>query len=489
MKILYRLSLCIILFISIAYPSGLVAAPPLEISGAPDCPSSFAPRVIGCGPSVAYFNPSLLLSEGKPVFLGGVSLFSQSFTITMNARPSGFDVPSSIFESKPSDSTSNTVQRPLPTELLRNLRGSTNPSRNTNLMFVGTSLISANKKVAFGFFAILPSKSFQSQSPFYVDEREQYFSNSLHFELFEDRLESNHIILAGAYSPIPTMTVGAGFTLNTTAMAHTELFMPDASKQDESMLNSSIEVTTKLVPHFSVTWKPYTDWLAAITCHFPAESRTDGVSNVQFWNYNNESGSEEVVQKFTQVNAYEPLRIAVGIGRTPKSSGNDKITAGFNFVWARWSTYLDRHGDRPAIAWKDTVSPEFSLRYPVGKKQEIGIGGMYVPSPVPTQEGRSNYVDNHRTALSIGYRGTFEWLDTKVFLGLNASWMWLIPRNVTKNPDAANGVIDEFPDSVNIFTNEDVVESHGVQTNNPGFPGYSHEGHIFNISVYLGVPL
>ena len=52
------------------------------------------------------------------------------------------------------------------------------------------------QRFAFGFYALVPNGNFTVLQAPYVDEREQYFSNSLHPELYADRLTA--ISLAAA---------------------------------------------------------------------------------------------------------------------------------------------------------------------------------------------------------------------------------------------------------------------------------------------------
>ncbi len=46
------------------------------------------------------------------------------------------------------------------------------------------------QRLSFGFYALIPNGDFTSLRAPYVDEREQYFSNSLHPELYADRLKA-----------------------------------------------------------------------------------------------------------------------------------------------------------------------------------------------------------------------------------------------------------------------------------------------------------
>ena len=260
---------------------------------------SFSARLFSDGPGASYFNPTLLLDQRKS-FAAGMLYLNQSLSITLGQKNSQYNVPESIFDSMPVD-PNTPAYRPLPTDLLRNPRGSHNPSTFLRYLTLGSVLSFAKGNVAFGFTAIMPLKAFQTQRPFYVDEREQYFSNSLHFELFEDRLESNVITFALAGNLTPRIWPGARLTLNQTATSSSEIYMPDASEQEVSFLNSNVEVITTLIPHFAATLLLGEGGRLTATAHMPGESRTEGYSDIQFYNYHNQTGDEATIQKFTLV--------------------------------------------------------------------------------------------------------------------------------------------------------------------------------------------
>ena len=61
------------------------------------------------------------------------------------------------------------------------------------------------KRLVVGFYALLPAAQVQQTDAFFSDEREQYFSNNLHFELGTDRLRLTAfaLALASELTPLP----------------------------------------------------------------------------------------------------------------------------------------------------------------------------------------------------------------------------------------------------------------------------------------------
>ena len=55
----------------------------------------------------------------------------------------------------------------------------------------------------------------------------------------------------------------------------------------------------------------------------------------------------------------------------------------------------------------------------------------------------------------------------------------LIGRTHTKRADVADPVVDELPDAVDVVSGAPIPESRGLQTNNPGFPGWASEGWLW----------
>jgi hypothetical protein len=116
---------------------------------------------------------------------------------------------------------------------------------------------------------------------------------------------------------------------------------------------------------------------------------------------------------------------------------------------------------------------------------------------VPAQTGRTNYVDNDRVSGSLGAEYRFSLWKTGMHVGAQGQVHRLLPRQQAKlptptRPDGKNLapelVKDEVPDDTQI-SGEPLANAAGLQTNNPGWPGFASEGWIFGATIYLAVEL
>ena len=115
-----------------------------------------------------------------------------------------------------------------------------------------------------------------------------------------------------------------------------------------------------------------------------------------------------------------------------------------------------------------------------------------VPTPVPEQTGRYNYVDNDLILYSIGGGVAFELGGYDVSADL-AAQLWQM-KELTVRKDSPSertkedgGFIDEVPDTVEGPTGEPLEEARNFQSNNPGLPGYTLGGFMGSITLTLGV--
>lgn len=465
-------------------PSAAAASSLLETLGAATEPSGGMARVEAGGVAAAYFNPALL-SFIQPQYQAGFLFVGQDLTIRLGDRPAGIDIPDSITRARrlhPDGTTSRLDIRPLPTSQLRTTRGSHDASGALSFLEFGTVVpLGSERMFTLGFYAIIPAGEFQGQRPFYVDEREQYFSNSLHFELLEDRMAGAVFVLAGAYRPLSWLSLGAGVLMANSTRAMTEIFIPDAGNQEDARTLSKVSVNTRLVPHLGLAVERPT-WRLTATAHFPLQNQVDGQGELQFWNYDYPEGQTALYQPFSFVHGFLPWRLSLGgrylIGAPEGVSG--WVSA--SVLWSQWSAYQDRMGERPLDRWSDTFAPTLGGGVRL-HDHEISLQAGYAPSPVPDQTGRTNYVDNDRIQLGAGYQWRLDLGKSRMALAVHFSAAHLVRRSVEKSASAAHPVIDEFPDSVDIATNQFIAESAGFQTNNPGFPGFASEGWLFSAGV------
>ena len=191
-----------------------------------------------------------------------------------------------------------------------------------------------------------------------------------------------------------------------------------------------------------------------------------------------------------------PLLVAVGASYQLRDEPSSRVWLTGVTTFARWSHYQDRHSETPSgeYGWSDTLSAAVGVRVETGVLR-VWLDGQYQPTPVPPQTGRSNYVDNDRAGLATGADIEFMLWGSRFRAGANVVGHRLFDRHVTKflPPDGAAGsesgqlVRDEIPsDAIDVF-GQPVVNREGLQTNNPGFPGFASRGWILGGGVHVAV--
>ena len=331
--------------------------------------------------------------------------------------------------------------------------------------------------------ASLPLGSFQSQDPFYVDERAQFFDNQMHFENLSKKF-GNFVLCSGInLNVLDDLQVGIGLTFSNQSLAEPRVFVSDAAQTESSLTLSQVEVKGVLTPHFGASYTVNPDWILSATLHLPYQSGVEGSSKLKYWDQIETSGPQKPV-KFQFVYDYMPLRISAGQQiRLPIGNKNLQISGGIS--WQQWSTYIDRMGDRPNN-FSNTLIPEGKVQ--LSSQDHIGyVSGRYTPSGIPQQNGRTNYVDNNRVDIDLGYQYRVKSESTLYIFGVNLQGYHLFKRIHNKRSTSANPVIDELPDSLSVQDGTLIEESVGLQTNNPGFPGFSSSGFGLQTGFTVGV--
>lgn len=485
-----KLVLALLVGASVTTSRAALASPFLETFGVTTATNPFTARVLPTSAGATWANPALLL-DTAPRVDAGIVLVRQAFRVDLQARPEGADVPESIYDARalnPDGTTRRLGIRPLPTASLRSPRGSAGPSSTATYVTFGTSVQPIPGRLAFGLHVVLPTRSFQSQRSWYVDEREQYFSNSLHHELYGDRLETNLISLAGAVRPLSWLAVGAGATASNESRATNQIFIPDAADQSVTVLNTDVEVKTRLRPYVGLDAAAWEPLHVTATVHFPYANDTTGSSDLQLWNYEYPRGQSSFLQGFGYQSHATPLTAAAGVSWRHRERGQTGFAAAAAVIWTNWSSYLDRHHEKPLDPWLDTFSAAAgaNVRW---HAHRLGVDATYAPSPVPPQNGRTNYVDNDRAGGALGYAGRFTIAGLALEAGAQVQLHRLLPRSETKSSAARHPVLDEFPDSVDARTGAPIAESAGLQTNNPGYPGYRSDGWLWTAGLSLSMLL
>ncbi|MBN2573853.1 MAG: hypothetical protein JXP73_04745 [Deltaproteobacteria bacterium] len=451
----------------------------LEAIGAPTGGNPLTARVLSHSSAATYFNPSLLPEATPKLEVGLYGLASQG-SIRLHARsPYGLDVPTSVYATnRPFYTTDGIPLRPLATAELPNPRGDTDESSNALYAAIGLVRPLAGKALVFGLHVFLPVRGFLDQKSFFVDEREQFFSNQLHFERLGDRLNVSSITFGLGSMLSEWISVGAGIDIAILTESRVAVYIPEATDQSIALLAPDIHTNSKFKPYFAATLHPHARGSVVATVHLPFVNETNGQNDLRFWNKPRDQNS--VLQTYTISQGYEPLRIALGGSLAGRRCADGSVPweIGIQLLGERWSQYRDRQGERPLDAWSDTLGVTVGGRL-LWRDRYLTADLGHVPSPVPDQTGRTNYVDNSRLVGSLGVEGPVKFLGRDLEAGLSLFGAYFLPREVTKDPFAQNPVVDEFPDdAVDLTTNLPADGALGLQTNNPGYPGWKSTGYM-----------
>ncbi len=460
----------------------------------------------GVGAGNLLLNPALMSFCGGGVWLS-FSATPSWMNIDLKKRPGGYDVSDSIYQSHPSGWA---LDRPVPTSMLSQQRRDTRGTETSYLLSIVAvdSFFHENLKIGLGLTIPLPG--LVNVKTWYNDEREQFFSNKLHFERFGEFDSSMTVYPGISFAPLDWLSFG--FTLQIDLMLDLEsrLFLTESTAWEYSYLNTGGEVRPLFRPIGGVAFRtPIGLNFGVVYRH---ESYVDVNVDIDLRVWNGERLDEETGQvqaQFKQshrnVLGYKPKELAFGVSYSIKF-----FTVEVTPTWEMWSDYLDRHGNfwthptaDPEIDitekgwdsdWKDptyddVISVRGGVEFRVSDHAALRAGAGYYPSPMPKLTGRYNYVDNDMTMYSLGAGFRFPILDRVVTADL-AAQLWHMHSLEVKKTNIVQengGMIDEVPDTVTDYDGIPLEEGQGLQTNNPGFPGYKLGGLALSLSVMVGI--
>jgi hypothetical protein len=480
------------------------ASPLVETMGAVGDNAGFQGVVSGPGTASTYFNPALLTDADDELALG-FAVISEQMGVTLEGRPASADVPLAVGtrgvvgpngQPLPSDvvptqwlnqgcaAGSSAGQCPAPGGFAARPRQAQGTSGQTRpYLTIGFAKHIVPDRLTLGLYAMLPISSFTTAQAFYPDEREALFSNSLHPELYGDRLTAVSIVCGLAFKILPTLSVGAAVSVGLANAATSQDYVNSATDYSTLLLDNKITTSINFAPTVGVAYKPV-PWLRVGGAVHAPESFTVNTTVDATLPTGIESGT-------TQKNVFDWMPWSVAVGVEAEIAHRGKYTAAVvgSLDYGLWSSYLDRQGQSPSMygpgmGFHDTMSGALGVRHSY-KNLRAFTDLRYVPSPVPTQISNSNYVDNDRFGLGIGGDVLLELLKLRPGFQLFADRF--IPRSNQKDPAL---ITDQVPDGSTVSaTGAPVAGSQGLQTNNPGYPGFSSRGWLWGGAITLSIPL
>jgi hypothetical protein len=488
----------------VAQPRAALASPVAELVGSVGDNGGMQGVISGPGVTSTYFNPALL-NDAEDGILFAYELVSEQVGVTLYGRHGG-DVPVSIGQRTTTSPTGVPIPNDVvPTQWLqqgcapgtaagqcpapgfaarpRQAQGSSGVNRSYGAFGLVKHLVP--DRFSIGFYALVPLSSLTTAQSFYPDQREALFSDSLHPELYGDRLTAISFVLGAAFKIVPQLSIGASLSLGLANMATSNTYVRDPSNYSTLLLDNSITTQVDLAPTVGVTYAPV-PWLRfGATLHSPEKFSVDTTIDATLPSGTTSGGT------VNNVFDWMPWAAVFGTEADVIQRGKYTMSLTGSLKYAFWSDYVDRVGQSPGsygagLGWSDTLSATVGVRHKYGKiRGFIDVG--YVPSPVPEQVGNSNYVDNSRVMLAAGGDVALQIGPARLRPGAQFFVNRLIYRANVKD-DAL--ITDEVPDgSVFSTTGKAVPGSVGLQTNNPGWPGFSSEGWVWGGGITVEVPL
>ncbi len=475
-----------------------LGSPLFELVGDTSGQGGFNARSTGAGAASTYFNPALL-ADSPQEFNLGLFVLSDQISMILDGRPAG-DVPLVVGDRTALDPRTH---QPIPNDTVPTqwLQNGCTPATCNGASFAARPRQSAGSSgvtrtytsiglvshvfdpwVVLGVHALVPNGNFTQMDSFHNDEREQFFSNSLHPELYSDRLTSPSLAFGAGGHITRRLAVGVSFSLSIANSAAAATYVPDPVDYSKLLLDNKVAVTTAVTPDAGITFTPIDRLRLSATFHAVQKIvLKTGISATL------PAGNQSQVT-LTEVHDYVPWIAAIGGDLDLNPGSEHLVSVTWTAQYEAWSHYLDRHGQHPdvygsAFAWKDVVTGSVGVRYSHRKSRSY-LDFTVHPSPVPLQTGRSNYVDNDRVGASIGTDYEFQIFNHPLRIGVTAQAHALIYRYQAKQNDL---IIDEFPDGSVDKNLAPIPGSRGLQTNNPGWPGFASEGWIFGGNLYASL--
>lgn len=352
---------------------------------------------------------------------------------------------------------------------------------------VGTTLTPFVDWLTLGILAYIPVSGLGRQYTYFADEREQYFSNTLHYELYGEQLISQQILIGASALPLKWFSAGLGLRMLPSSDTNTLVLIPNPVYQTYQEMNLRVETSLNLGVMAGLMFSIFDDQFRfAATFRDKIEMNVSGKTTVQIKGF--ETSDEYPF--------YQPLDFTILC--LPRqfvwaaAYKNDFFNVAADLTFSQWSNYKDNHGNDAGFS--DTYSFSIGGELKATDWLKIRSGFGYRPSPVPAQSERTNYVDNDMYLLGIGAVFDLNIEGKSLELNLFTQMQFARGRNEVKNsaahyPACAEGVerlCDEIPDDIkDIRSGKPLKGVAGLQTGNPGWPGFSSGGWIGLTGIQL----
>ena len=283
--------------------------------------------------------------------------------------------------------------------------------------------------------------------------------------LTEIDLKSIYVQPTVSYALTPTLSVGAGLTI----LAYGSVNLQRAVQLPSSTGLIELDGTTKtgFGVNAGLLFKPSDKLSVGLKYSSRIDATVeDGDGDVRLTNVTSANGGSGAFNSRFTANKFGasiplPANAAIGIGLMP----NEKLTLGFDVIWAQWSTYKnlefrfsgnsDLPGTDPAAPgviggettsvskrnYRDALTFRLGGQYLVAEKLTVRGGVAYDMTPVPDGYVTPETPDNDRVILTTGL--TYAVSDN---FGIDASYQFIsvLERSQSQEELISNGTTDRI---------------------------------------------
>lgn len=419
------------------------------------------------GPWAVFYNVGAMSEADVGVTVGGFATHNGAQILLME-RPDGYDIPALEVANAP-EATGTELRDRTDTDGLEPLYA---------LTFGGVTSL-GSERLRLGFIAFVPTRELLGLQTHYNDERERLFSNKLHFELIDKHPQRFDVEAGASYRVTPWASFGIGGTFLTGANVATDVYLQDPTDQGNIEINADVHTENRWGLLAGLQLRLPHQTTVGLAYRGPVSFRIAGENRLQV--NGTAEDADQPRQAIDWTPKYSPGSVAAGVATRLAS-----FELALDARWVFWSDYRDGHSARPGF--EDVVQWRLGLEHDYSAEDRVRLGVGFDPTPIPTQTGRTNYVDNARVLASLGSSHDV------LFSGMGFEFSWflqfqlmletttvktLAPGGAPTCDEGVAALCDEVADSlVDPLTGRPFKEAAGLQTGNPGFPGFTAGGWI-----------
>ena len=425
------------------------------------------------GAAATYDNVAGLAGQEPEFRIGAFASFVDA-PILLNERPDGYDVPD-LGSRSPAMPSSNT----------RNPRSDSEGPRPMYGVQFGAITDFGDTRTRAGLTVMLPTNGLLDLQTHFPDERERYFSNQLHHEIVGSRIHRPVIDLGIARPLTDRISFGIGGTYLPATVVTTGAYVRDPADQSDVDINADVHTGNQWGFVAGVQAEVLEDLHVGLAYRGDVAFVIEGANEVQVRGI--DVDEEESRQQLDWVPVSTPSSLRAGLAW---AISDVELTVDGRYVF--WSSHVNTHGEE--AGFEDSIETRAGVEWASSSDTRLRAGAGFIPTPVPDQRGRTNYVDNSRLSGSVGASHRFQLWQRD----MEASWFLqvqhLLRRETHKKqrsqyPSCQPGetaLCDEVPDDIeNPQTGQPYAQARGLQTGNPGFPGFVSGGWLGAVGIEL----